>query len=168
MNTETKLKEIFRTIEDYPNYMISNLGRVKSLSGLIKRQCDNGNGYMYVDLYKNNKRKKYKVSRLVAKYFVDNPNNLPVVNHIDFNRKNDKATNLEWTTQRENANMKHLSSTSKYVGVCFNGRKKKCWTASIHINGKQHFLGRFEKEYDAHLAYQNKLNEVNKCQKSYS
>lgn len=96
-------------------YQISNLGRVKSvcryseqghlLPEIIMKQYDNGHGYKYVDLYsgKNNAKKfRCYVHRLVAEYFVDNPNNLPEVDHIDTNPSNNVYTNLRWCTHKSN------------------------------------------------------------------
>lgn len=60
------------------------------------------NGYMYVYLNKNAKGKNCRVHRLIAESFIDNPNNLPQVNHIDGNKQNNRVDNLEWCTSKEN------------------------------------------------------------------
>lgn len=59
---------------------------------------------MIVGLCSDNqaKRKNYYVHRLVAKAFVPNPDNLPVIDHVDHDRTNNKASNLRWLTQRDN------------------------------------------------------------------
>lgn len=54
-------------------------------------------GYRRVTLQKNNKRSYFRVARLVAKAFVPNPANYPIVNHIDERKDNDCVENLEWT-----------------------------------------------------------------------
>ena len=59
-------------------------------------------GYMLVDMRKNKKRYIKCVHRLVAEAFIDNPNNLPEVNHIDCNRANNNVNNLEWCTRSYN------------------------------------------------------------------
>ena len=59
-------------------------------------------GYAYVVLYKNNVGSAFKVSRLVAKYFVENPNNYREVNHKDGNKLNNTSENLEWCTRSHN------------------------------------------------------------------
>lgn len=59
-------------------------------------------GYLGIRIYNNSNAKTFKIHRLVATYFISNPNNLPQVNHIDGNKENNKATNLEWCTQTEN------------------------------------------------------------------
>ena len=111
------MEEIWKDIPEYEGlYQVSNFGRVKSLSVirfirgkyiLIKRdkilkQIYNPNGYLYVGLHNNNKSKQYLIHRLVAEAFIDNPLSKPFVNHIDFNRLNNKIDNLEWCTQKEN------------------------------------------------------------------
>ncbi len=118
--------EIWKDIVGYENkYQVSNLGNIKSLETwtgdkYIKREklLKNilyGNSYYYVSLSKNGKVKRFKVNRLVAQAFIPNPKNKPQVNHIDGNKLNNKADNLEWCTQSEN--MKHASmfGLRKYV-----------------------------------------------------
>ena len=62
-----------------------------------------GDGYCYVDLRKDGKDKKCRVHRLVAEAFVDNPEDKPIVHHRDTNRRNNKASNLQWMTEAEHA-----------------------------------------------------------------
>lgn len=85
-----------------------------------------------------------------------------VVNHKDFCKSNNNFENLEIVTQRVNANLKHLkkNKTSKYTGVS-KSKKYNKWHAQIKINGSIINLGFFEIEYDAHLAYENKLKTIN-------
>lgn len=103
--------EIWKQIQGYEGlYEVSNLGNVRSMNyrgnGTIKNlsQGKGGRGYNIVVLYKNKTKKTYSVHKLVAETFVDNPNNLPVVNHIDCNKTNNRADNLEWCTQKQNVN----------------------------------------------------------------
>lgn len=90
--------EEWKDIEGYPNYMVSNLGRVKSLGNDKTRKekilngCKDKDGYFQIKLSKEGKVKMYKVHRLVAQAFLDNPNNLPEVNHKD----EDKTDNIIW------------------------------------------------------------------------
>ena len=62
-----------------------------------------GDGYYYVDLRKDGKDIKCRVHRLVAEAFVDNPEDKPIVHHRDTNRRNNKASNLQWMTEAEHA-----------------------------------------------------------------
>lgn len=105
--------EIFKDIEGYENlYQISNLGNVKSLGNgnsnnskeKILKPAKDKKGYLYVDLYKQGKRKTYKVHRLVAKVFIENPNNLPQVNHKDEDKTNNAVENLEFCDAKYNIN----------------------------------------------------------------
>ena len=102
------MEEIWKDIKDYEGlYQVSNLGRVKSLNynhtgkeKILKLHDTHG----YYRAYLCNKGKQFKifVHRLVAQAFIPNPNNLPQVNHKDFNRKNNCSKNLEWITLKEN------------------------------------------------------------------
>ena len=102
-------KEIWKDIEGYEGlYKVSNMGRVKSLNyrytgkeGILKVVKLN-NGYLQVQLCKDGKAKGYLVHRLVAQAFLFNPNNLPVINHKDENKQNNKVENLEWCSSSYN------------------------------------------------------------------
>lgn len=105
--------EIWRPIAGHEGqYEVSNCGRVRSIvfrNGVtvIKRkklisQIDHGNGYLYVSLRNGKHRKNYYVHRLVAEAFIPNPDNLPIVDHIDFDKKNNVVSNLQWLTQKQN------------------------------------------------------------------
>lgn len=98
-------------------YQVSNLGRVKSiprstlcsdgrtisLKGKILAPNIHTDGYVYVKLCKNSSQKNYRVHRLVAMAFIDNPHDYPEVNHLDENRGNNEACNLEWCTSQHNS-----------------------------------------------------------------
>lgn len=178
MNTSTKLVNIpiynNLSIINIPNekwmsilnydgfYLISNLGRVKSIKNKkirILKQSINKNGYLKVVLSKNSKTRNHDVHRLVAETFLINKNEC--VNHKNLNKIDNRLENLEWVSNRYNTNhwKKHIKKTSKYDGVSFNKKQKK-WKAGIFYNRKNIHLGYFTKEYDAHLAYQNALKEI--------
>lgn len=157
--------EIFKDIPDYiGSYQISTFGRLKSLnyrsskSKRLMKLTDDGKGYLSITLYKYGKVKAFRVHQLVAIAFLNHKPNRgkSVVNHIDFNKLNNRLENLEIVTQRENANKKHLEYTSKYTGV--NWDKALCkWKSSIYFNNKQKFLGYFNSELKASEYYQNAL-----------
>ena len=104
------MKEVWKSVVGYEGlYEVSNFGRVKSLKRLhtkerIVSQWLNHRGYARVTLWKENKQRKYSVHRLVAEAFIPNPEAKPQVNHIDENKTNNAAWNLEWCTQTENHN----------------------------------------------------------------
>lgn len=100
------MKEIWKSIEGYEDYEISNFGRVKSLKygkeKILKQTLILG--YFCVSLCKNGKDKIVKVHRLVAQAFVPNPNNYPCVNHKNENTIDNRPENLEWCTHEYNLN----------------------------------------------------------------
>ena len=103
------MEEIWRKIEGYDYYMVSNCGRVLSLKNRHgKKQMlkikTNDNGYCSVGLYLNKKCKYHFVHRLVAQAFIPNPNNYPEVNHKDERPENNCVENLEWCTHQYNIN----------------------------------------------------------------
>lgn len=104
--------EEWREIEGYENlYQISNKGRVKSLGrydlrGNLRKEkflkIFKSRDYYQVRLRKFNRNKTYYVHRLVAINFISNPNNLPMVHHIDENKQNNCLDNLRWVTAKQN------------------------------------------------------------------
>lgn len=169
-------KEIWRDVPDYEGlYQVSNLGIVKSLERVIYRS--NGHpqtfkerilkaatsisGYLVVALSKYGKLKTFKVHQLVAMAFLNHIpcGNKMVVDHIDNDKLNNRADNLQITTHRHNSTKDIKGGTSKYIGVCWHKKAKK-WSSSIRINGKQNHLGIFKNELEASNAYQNALKEL--------
>ena len=158
-------EEIFKTIEGYEGmYEISNYGRVKSLKNnkeyILKPSLDL-NGYVIVSLSNEGIKKTKTIHQLVAIAFLNHiaDGMKLIVNHKDFNRQNNHVDNLEIILQRNNANRKHLKSSSNFVGVSwYKGGNKR--HAYITINRKRKHLGYFTNEIDAHNAYQDALNNI--------
>ena len=118
--------EIWKTAivngEPWKNYQVSNLGRLMSLNyrntgrAELMTPSDNGHGYLQVHLFKDGKYKTCNVHRLVAETFLENPDNLPQVNHKDENKTNNfvflnedgsvdkEKSNLEWKSPKDNCN----------------------------------------------------------------
>ena len=156
--------EEFRCIKGYANYQVSNLGIVRSLKfnkEKILKQGVNRHGYKVVVFSENNNQKMFSVHQLVAIAFLNhNPCGFKlVVNHINFNKTDNRVENLEVVTTRENANKKHIKSSSKYVGVSWAKRYNK-WRSYINIGSKQIHLGYFDCELAAVVAYNNKLKTI--------
>ena len=98
--------EIWKDVSGYPNYQVSNKGRVwsKTSQRYLKGDIDIG-GYCRVTMIAiNGKAKHEKVHRLVALAFIPNPNNYPCVNHKDENKLNNTLENLEWCDRAYNNN----------------------------------------------------------------
>lgn len=117
------MTEMWKPIIGYEGlYEVSNMGRVRSLtrisnfrdrSGRINERVIKGrtmrpqrqkSGYLHVGLSKDGNVTQYRVHRLVAAAFVDNPEGLYEVNHIDEDKTNNRADNLEWCDHKYNNN----------------------------------------------------------------
>lgn len=96
-------EEIWKPITDFPNYEVSSKGQVKSkYKNIIMKLQKTYAGYLKITL-KNNEGKYLSCSahRLVAKEFIDNPENKPTVDHIDKDKQNNCVSNLRWATYKE-------------------------------------------------------------------
>lgn len=104
-------KELWIDIKGYEGYyQISSKCRVRSFKHnrlKIMKQTKDSGGYLMIGLSKNNTEKKYMVHNLFATYFLPNPLNYKHINHIDFNKTNNKLNNLEWCTHK--INMEHAA-----------------------------------------------------------
>lgn len=103
------MKEIWKKVneEDFKDYWVSNLGRVKNRKGQILIPYLRKDGYLTVRLCNNGKKlkKDKRIHRLVMESFNDTDNRSLDVNHIDGDKTNNKLDNLEWCTRTEN--LKH-------------------------------------------------------------
>lgn len=100
---EVSSGEVWRPVSNFDNkYFVSSLGRVKNHKGHIMATGLDKYGYVRVYLYKNNKNYTCNVHRLVAKEFLQNSDNKTQVNHIDGDKTNNRVSNLEYATPKEN------------------------------------------------------------------
>lgn len=165
--------EEFRDVPGYEGYyQVSDLGRVKSLSRVVKGRWGfnnikeymltnsiNKKGYYRVGFSKDGIIKSHKVHILVAIAFLGHISNDLVVDHIDNDKSNNRLDNLQLITQRENSSKDQKNRTSERIGVGWHKKNKK-WISKITINKKSIYLGSFKNEIDASNAYQNKLKEI--------
>lgn len=169
------MNEVWKDIPNYEGmYQVSNLGRVKSLKRTadngrcirtvnekILKQVKDGRGYYNVNLYKNSVRKSIKVSQIVAMAFLNHVTcgMTKVVDHINNNKLDNRAENLQIISQRENSSKDKKGETSRFVGVSKRKDMNK-WRARILINGIDTHLGYFDTEQQAKKAYDLKLNTL--------
>lgn len=106
---EVSSKGSVRSLDRHVNGSIS--GSMKPVKGVNLNPCLI-NGYSRVVLTKNGEAKKFFVHRIVANSFIENPGNKKCVNHKDFDRSNNKVSNLEWCTNKENS--EHASVNKRY------------------------------------------------------
>lgn len=92
-----KKGEIWKLVEGTDDFYISNIGRFRHRKKLMKQAIDR-DGYLTCNIG----HKRVKVHRLVAMAFIPNPDDKPIVDHIDGNKVNNSWTNLRWLTKKEN------------------------------------------------------------------
>lgn len=115
-------EEIWKPIEEFENYAVSNMGNVKNtISGRILKKYQTKIGYIDVSLTLSGKTVTRKCHRLVALAFLPNPQNKPQVDHIDRCRNNNELSNLRWATAKEQA------LNRSYIGHHDNSRRRSIW-----------------------------------------
>lgn len=133
------IKEEWRDIPNYEGlYQVSNLGRVRSLDRIVRRNDgvdvrhksrilkprDNGNGYLYVDIHNGGITKRMYIHRLVAMAFLSNPNGYDEINHKSDIKSDNSVGNLEWCNRSYNAS--YGTKIQRTVNTCQkNGVYKK-------------------------------------------
>ena len=149
----------WKIIEEYPHYSISDagivrrnhytridkIGRKTDVKEMILKQHVDKDGYLRVTLVKDGKNYFAPLHRLIAKAFIPNPNNYPVINHKNENKKDNSLENLEWCTVSYNNNYGsrqervRMTSGKKVIGT--NGKETLLFNsaseASIYFTGKR-------------------------------
>lgn len=161
-------KEIWKEIENYDGYEVSTMGRIRSYWGRGKKPIKKkeyilmtprpaSNGYLRIQF--RHDRKEQMIHRVVCKTFIENPNGLNEVDHIDRDKKNNRVDNLRWADRSSNNQNTPLqkSNTSGFKGVCFT-KATGYWRARIYINKKEH--SRTFKTKEEAIDYRNKMVET--------
>lgn len=175
--------EVWLDIQGYESvYQISCYGRIKSLprtkrcgsfvypAKIIKSYLGKApkNNYYIVVLQKDGAKSTKRVCRLVASAFIDNPSNLPQVNHIDENTHNDTVWNLEWCTASYNCSYgehpKKISKAAKErvrTGKCFDGSdyQGNMITAVLQYDLDGNFIREFESVKEAREQYSSRVQD---------
>ena len=149
-------EEVWRDVKGYEGlYQVSNMGRVKSLGRkdrfgrVIKERilepAATHNGYLRVGLHVDGKRKMLRVHRLVCEAFHENPDNKSEVNHVNENKTDNRACNLEWSTRTENCNHgsrneRVAKALSKPIGqFSLDGKLIKVWQSACEARRQTGF-----------------------------
>lgn len=139
--------EVWKSVDG--RYQISNLGRIKNGSRVLRPSVDN-HGYYALSIRHKEKVYRRSIHILVAQQFHDNPLTLPVVNHKDGDKLNNRADNLEWTTHKQNINHALKSGLWRHV------------KSVVHIASDGTIHGPYESCKAAALAWGVNITSVNK------
>lgn len=167
------IEEEWRDIEGFEGkYAVSNCGRVKSLVDnhgkfreQILRPVNKGKGYLSVYLYKNGERKTHYIHRLVLSTFnpVENMDNLQV-NHINEIKTDNRTSNLEWVTHKENIN--HGTRNDRAAEKMTNG-KNSIPIVQLTLDGK--YIRSWKSSHDAERKGKfNKGNIIQCCKNKFN
>lgn len=168
-------KEIWKPILGYENlYEISDLGRVKSLihnPPYIRKLSKTKAGYYRITLTKDCVGKTFTIHKLVANAFIGaiNKDSKLEVDHINGDKLDNRASNLEYVTARENSIRRgKLNRAELPSGVVLNPyytkgvRTKNKYRSSIYYNGKTVSLGSFSSKHKAHETYMKAVDCINR------
>ena len=156
------MKEIWKPVSGFEgSYEISNMGNLKGLyrgSALKKLRVDK-DGYYKVNLVSKGKKKTTTVHLLVSEAFHGRRPEGKTTDHIDGIKLNNRASNLEYVSPRENTTRAKARGNPKssFPGVHWCHKK---WRAQITIDRVQQHLGSFKEEWDAANAYEEALRKL--------
>jgi hypothetical protein len=127
--------EKYIIIDAFNNYAVSNCGNIKNVkNGKILEPHMNNEGYLTYTFCQDGLKKTFRIHRLVALYFLDNPNILPYVKHKDGNPLNNKVENLEWTKEKDQIKSKPILATNLTTGEKFVFMSTSEASALLNIN----------------------------------
>lgn len=158
------MSEIFKPIDGLNGYYISNHGRVKADRVTVKfgkqnktyperflKSWKSKTGYNYIDISVNCEIMRFLLHRLVALYFIDNPEKKPHINHIDGNKNNNHYSNLEWCTASEN--LKHARDLGLNNSIGSKNKMAKFTNIQISdIRKSNKTITEISKEYGVAIA----------------
>lgn len=105
-------------VRSFPRKIVRKTGIIENKPGRILKPCKSAYGYFFVGLFGPNGKSQRLIHRLVASAFLDK-SEMPHINHIDSNKKNNKHSNLEWTTPK--LNTQHAIKSGRFVVAHIGG-----------------------------------------------
>lgn len=148
-------------------YLVSNYGRIKSLRTmrLMRTSVNKRNGYIYIGLTKERIQKGHRVHRLVAKAFIENAELMPEVNHEDFDKTNNCASNLKWCDryyQNQHAAKKPGRRWQRHrLGKSGNKNPKSKPVVVTSTSGE--VIGNYESQHLAAIATNSEPSKISLC-----
>ena len=124
----------WKILKENENYSINKKGEIKNniTKKILSPSINKDSGYYQIDLWKNNKSKKYTLHRLIASNFIPNLEDKPTIDHIDGNRLNNDISNLRWATYSEqNSRFNTFGVRSEKIKV-------------VNINGEELIFNRIK------------------------
>jgi hypothetical protein len=158
---QTELPKMER-IKGFPDYSITRCGRVFSHRTSVFKELKPSlsvNGYKQITLRQGNTPRPIKLHQILAIHFLNHELNglISVVDHIDGDRLNNKLSNLQIISTRENCS-KDKPDRGLMLGVCLTPYGR--YRSRIEIEGKRCNIGTFDTPEEAGQAYQSKLAEI--------
>jgi len=134
--------EIWKNLDDYPDYQISCMGNIRSLKWNKTRilKCHFEDRYMRIRLMKDGKKATERVHRLVAQMFIPNPNNLLYVDHINRISTDNRVENLRWVSAMENS-LNTCRHFTEIYGISLQ-RRTGYYHVEVRIDNKNKYVGR--------------------------
>lgn len=154
--------EIWKPINNFPKYAVSNHGRIKNTrSHHILKPYPDKDGYLDAQLSRDGVAHHNRLHRLVANAFIPNPDNLPIIDHLDGNTSNNHVNNLRWATLGQNMQNSHSRGRCQYKGVHISTVTLPCGTYNyIRATIQGNHIGQYDTEEEAARAYDAKAREI--------
>lgn len=151
MTTSTSAEQ-WRVVCDIPCYEVSDRGRVRRIGAEepLQPKVTGKSPYQYVSLCWYGSEHYKTIHRLVAIAFIANPDNKPLVDHINGIHTDNRVANLRWVTRSENQYNRRTKAA--YKGVSWNTRSGK-WYAQIRVDDKTIYIGHYDDPEEAYYAY---------------
>lgn len=155
--------EEWRPIKDFPEYEVSNLGRVKSLNynhtgkERLLKQGLSKTGYYRVVLFQGNRKRYSSIHLLVAETFLEKPLNATQVDHIDRNKNNNSLINLRWVTCQENLLNRNNFSRGTNTGEPYISYKLRDNLYSVSKTTSGVYKGKHFKTLEEAIAYRDSI-----------
>lgn len=164
--------EEWRDIEGYPGYYVSSFGNVRGPRKEYLKLVENNDGYLKVTLSRNGIHKDMRVNRLVATAFLDNPDDLPLVMHIDNDPKNNHMLNLAWGTYADNNRWCRVCGrasnglTREIIELGNAARRTPVIATNIHTGVEQEFASQHDAARELGLMQQHIWGVLNGYRRS--